>query len=100
MEMVYFVVTDHDWSKNFQNIGDAKKLMESWKDSYMGEGVSEDSFIELREADTSYEPDIDNARILQRFEVVEDEQQLKDFGTPEENGMDFAWWAKWQEVNV
>lgn len=97
--MMYFIVSDSDWSDRFNDLEEAKRLMESWKENYLCDGVSlDDSYIELREADDSYDPDLDNSIVLKRFEVVVDEQQHKDLGTPEENGMDFAFWAKWQEV--
>lgn len=99
--MVYFVRTDNDWSLMFNTLREAEKCFEEWKDDYMAEGVSlDDSFVEIYEANSKKDGDIDNARVIRRVEAAVDEQQHNSLGAPQDNGMDFQFWAKWQEVNV
>lgn len=99
--MIYFVRTDKDWSLKFATLKEAERCFESWKDDYMSEGVClNDSFVEIHEAKSNEDEDLDNSKVIKRVEVVVDEQQYKDLGTPEENGMEFQFWAKWQEIEV
>jgi hypothetical protein len=99
--MVYFVRSDRDWSLIFNTLKEAEKCFESWKDDYMSEGVSlDDSFVEIHEVKSKDDEDIDNSKVIKRVEVTVDEQQYKDFGNPKDQGMDFEFWAKWQEVKV
>lgn len=99
--MVYFVRTDSDWSLVFNTLKEAERCFENWKDEYMSDGVSlDDSFIEIHQAEGRDDEDIDNSKVIKRVEVIVDEQQYKDLGTPEENGMEFQFWAKWQEVEL
>lgn len=99
--MIYFVRTDSDWSLTFNTLKEAEKCFEDWKDDYMSEGVSlDDSFVELHEAKSKDDEDVDNSKVIKRVEVVVDEQKHKEAGSPKDNGMDFEFWAKWQEVTA
>lgn len=97
--MIYFVRTDKDWSLKFATLEEAERCFESWKDDYMSEGVSlDDSFVEIHEAKSNEDEDLDNSKVIKRVIVEVDEQQHEDFGDPKDQGMDFTFWAKWKEV--
>lgn len=99
--MKYFVRTDSDFSLTFNTLREADNCFDSWKDSYMSEGVNMDeSFVELRKYEESVEDYIEESKLIKRIVPVIDEQQYKDFGEPKDNGMDFKYWAKWQEESV
>lgn len=99
--MIYFVRTDSDWSLIFNTLNEAEKCFEDWKDDYMSEGVSlDDSFVEIHEAKSKDDEDVDNSKVIKRVEVVVDEQKHKEIGYPKDNGIDFTFWAKWQEVTA
>ena len=93
---MYRVDTD-TWSSNeFTSRDKAEIAYELYKNNKLASGVDFDSYVELIFSDD----DFDNYIVLKRAEIVEDEQQYKDVGTPEENGMEFQFWAKWKEVTM
>lgn len=99
--MVYFVRTDSDWSSIYKTLQEAEQCFERWKDNYMSEGVSlDDSYVELYEAFSQEDEDVDDAKLIKRVEVIVDEEQHRELGNPKDHGMDFTFWAKWQEVEV
>lgn len=66
---------------------------ETVKDWKMSEGVTEDSYVELVYSDDDFEDHV----VLKRAMVVRDDERME-LGTPQEEGMDFDYWAKWEEM--
>lgn len=99
--MVYIVRTEEGDVRTVTGLREAEKCFEEIKNTSMSNVVSfDDSFVELYEAKSETDEDIDNAVLLKRVVPVVDEKQYKEFGTPEENGMDFQYWAKWKEEKI
>lgn len=96
--MRFFVSDDKgNYSLIFNTVSEAEKCFEEWKDDAMSEGVTlDDSYIELHQ----FEVDEEDAIVIKRVVPEVDLEKNKELGTPEENEMDFQFWAKWKEVNV
>lgn len=86
--MKYRVETENS-SKEFTNRNDALDHYEWNKDYMMGEGVTDDSFIELQCSDDDFE----DYEVLQRAVVVIDLER----GNPRDEVYDFDFWASWSE---
>lgn len=86
-------VDTNTWSSGeYSDKERAEEIFEQYKDIKMGDGVDYDSYVEL--------VSLDEESVLKRVEIEEDIQKFKELGTPEENGMDFQFWAKWKEVTA
>lgn len=88
----YRVHTDRTESEEFHEFEKADELYESWKDDKMSEGVTEDSYVEIVASDDDFE----DHRIIKRAVAVVDNDR-NELGTPREEGMDWDYWAKWEE---
>lgn len=88
----YRVQTENWMSEEFVDLKDAVDEYEDTKDEVMGEGVTEDSYVEL----VSSEDDFDDYEIVKRAVVVVDEEAMA-ISTPREAGHDWDYWAKWQD---
>lgn len=81
------------WStKEFNTFEEAEISYEWYKDYKMGDGVSDDSYVELVYSDDDFE----DYQVLKRANVVVDEEKMKQ-GTPKDKGYDWEYWAKWSE---
>ncbi|HHB2941830.1 TPA: hypothetical protein ACORAS_004717 [Bacillus cereus] len=88
----YRVQTENWMSEEFVDLKDAADEYEDTKDEVMGEGVTEDSYVEL----VSSEDDFEDCEIVKRAVVVVDEEAMA-ISTPREVGRDWDYWAKWQD---
>lgn len=87
-------VDTHSWSsQEFEDLQKALVEYETTKDFQMGEGVDEDSYVEL----VSSQDDFENYKVLKRAMAVIDEERMSK-GLPREEGYDFDYWAKWEEL--
>ena len=77
-------------SVKVDTVKEAEQLAESWRDSYMCDGVDFDSHVEIVEWIND-----DDFKEVQRWNIDVDDQQHKDFGNPRDNGCDYDFWAKW-----
>ena len=80
-------------SREFDNLDEAEKEYENTKDYEMGEGVTEESYVELIYS----KDDFEDHDVLKRSEVRIDEERMK-ISTPREEGFDWDYWAKWDET--
>ncbi|WHT92340.1 hypothetical protein [Bacillus cereus] len=88
----YRVQTENWMSEDFVDLKDAVDEYEDTKDKVMGDGVTEDSYVEL----VSSEDDFEDYEIVKRAVVVVDEEAMA-ISTPREAGSDWDYWAKWQD---
>lgn len=88
----YIVQTENWQSEEIEELTDAVAEYEDTKDRVIGEGVTEDSFVEL----VSSEDDFEDYEIVKRADVVVDEEKMA-ISTPKEEGLDWDYWAKWQD---
>ncbi|MGG3046243.1 hypothetical protein ABEO76_24455 [Bacillus anthracis] len=88
----YRVQTEHWMSKEFVELKEATDEYERTKDWAMGEGVTEDSYVEL----VSSNDDFEDYEIVKTAHVVVDEEKMA-ISTPREEGFDWDYWAKWQD---
>lgn len=89
----YRVDTPSWASQEFEDLEKALAKYEMTKDFQMGEGVDEDSYVEL----VCSEDDFEDYKVLKRAMVVVDEERMKN-GLPRDAGYDFDYWAKWEEL--
>ncbi|MED2737187.1 hypothetical protein [Bacillus toyonensis] len=88
----YRVQTDNWMSKEFVDLKDATAEYEEVKDRIMGEGVTEDSYVELVRS----KDDFEDYEVVKRAIVVVDLEKMA-VSTPREEGFDWDYWAKWQD---
>lgn len=90
----YQVHTDKDCSATLLTLDQAERVYERWKDDYMSDTVvAGESYIELVESEDDFE---DHTVIKREVAVIDhDRTELR---TPREEGFDWDYWAKWQEV--
>jgi H2-forming N5,N10-methylenetetrahydromethanopterin dehydrogenase-like enzyme len=73
----------------------AEKLYESVKESKISEGVDiNESFVSIVESEDDFETETEIKKVV----VVRDDELTKEIGTPQENGYEYNYWAKWKEV--
>ncbi|OXM83992.1 hypothetical protein [Paenibacillus rigui] len=91
----YRVHTEMDVSKEFETLVQAEKIYERWKDDLMSEGVqANESFVEIAESDDGFE----DYKVVKKVIAVIDNDRTE-LRTPREEGCDWDYWAKWQEVD-
>lgn len=96
MSIKYRVQTDRAVTVAFDKLEDAEARFEYWKDYKMGDGVTEDSFVEIVKAEDDFE---DYTVIKRVFAVIDEERTLK--SPPSEAGYtEWTYWAKWQEEDL
>lgn len=87
-----------DWDgliDTMSTLEEAEKYYESIKESKMADGVdANESFVSIVESEDEFETETE----LRRSIVVKDDDLTKEIGTPEENGFEYKYWAKWEEV--
>lgn len=88
----YRVDTDTWSSKEFTNLQEAENEYEYTKDQEMGEGVNEDSYVQL----VCSEDDFEDYKIIKIARAVVDEERMK-ISTPKQEGLEWDYWAKWME---
>lgn len=90
-----------DWNGIIEivsTIEEAEKLFKSIKESKMGEGVElDESFVSLVEI---ADDEVETEKVIKKVVAVYDEELTKEIGSPEENGYEWDYWAKWQEVTA
>lgn len=90
----YRVHTDKDCSPELQTLDQAERVYERWKDDYMsGSVVANESFVEI----VVSEDDFEDYRIVKKVLAVIDNDRTE-LRAPREEGFDWDYWAKWQEV--
>lgn len=93
--MKYFVCTDNDTSKDFDDLNEAQEVFERWKDDYMGDSVcAGESYVELHE----YDEEKDDSKLIKKVLAVVDEAKMK-INTPKEEGYEYDYWAEWQVID-
>lgn len=91
----YMVITDRDSSAPLLTLDQAERVFESWKDDYMSDGVcADESYVEIVESDDDFE----DHKVIKRVIAVIDHDRTE-LRTPREEGFDWDYWAKWQEVS-
>jgi hypothetical protein len=91
----YRVHTDMDTSMEYELLEEATKTYERWKDDLMAEGVTEgESYVEIVES----EDDFDDYKVIRKVIAAIDHDR-HELGSPKEEGFEWDYWAKWQEVN-
>ncbi|EFV74454.1 hypothetical protein [Cytobacillus oceanisediminis] len=89
----YRVLTENDFWETY-SLSKAERVFENWKDDYMSEGVvAGESFVELEVSEDDFETTTSIKKVI--AVVDEDRHEL---GTPREEGFDWDYWAKWEEV--
>lgn len=89
------VQTDNWVSKEYDSIVLATIDFEQTKESEMEKGVTEESYVELVVSHDNF----DDYTVIRRANAVVDEERME-ISTPDEEGHDFLWWAKWVEEKV
>jgi len=91
--MKKFRVDTESWgSQEFVDYNKALAQYEMTKDNEMGEGVHEDSYVELVVSTDDFEDYV----VLKRAAITVDEDKMK-VSTPRQEGYDWDYWAKWVE---
>jgi hypothetical protein len=94
MTQKYRVHTENDLSLEYDSLEQAEKVFERWKDNLMVDGVTAyESYVELAES----ADDFDDYKVIKKVIAVVDDDRTE-LGTPREEGFDWDYWAKWQEV--
>ncbi|MFG0217231.1 hypothetical protein ACFU8X_29695 [Brevibacillus porteri] len=91
----YRVDTQSWGSKEFDDIEKAEACYEYRKDREMSEGIDESSFVEL----VCSEDDFEDYVVIKRAVAIEDVDRMAK-STPKEEGYEWDYWAKWQEVDL
>jgi hypothetical protein len=89
----YRVHTEWDCSEEFDSIEEAEKKFEYYKGELMADGVDEDSYVEIVISDD----DFDDYEVIKKVKAVVDSERMK-ISNPRDEGFDWDYWAKWQEV--
>lgn len=92
---MYMVISEDYSSVPFDTLELAEELYEKWKDEMMAEGVQADeTFIEIVASSDGWD---DDYRVIKKVVAVIDNDRTE-LGSPREEGCDWDYWAKWQEV--
>jgi hypothetical protein len=84
---------EHDFVE-FEDLKEAEKYYEFWKDELMADGVvAGETFVEITESDDDFETE----NIIRKVVAVVDNDR-HELGTPREEGFEWDYWAKWQDV--
>lgn len=94
VKMKKYRVDTPTWSsQEFDDLNKALAKYETTKDIQMSEGVDEDSYVELVCSKHNFE----DYKVLKRAMPVVDEDRMSK-GLPRDEGYDFDYWAKWEEL--
>ena len=77
-----------------------EETLEEWKDRMLGEGVSDDDYIEVHAFDESKGETEEESYPIKRFNIVVNEERMKTSTPKEEGYVEWDYWAKWEEVSV
>lgn len=89
----YRVTMECDFEE-FEDFQEASNYFEFWKDELMNDGVvAEETIIEFIES----EDDFKNEKIIKKLVAVIDDDR-HELGKPRDEGFDWDYWAKWQDV--
>lgn len=88
----YRVDTDNWSSAEYTSLEKAEVVYQYYKDQKMGNGVTEDSYVEL----VISTDDFEDSKVIKRANVVIDEERMK-INTPRDEGLEWDYWAKWEE---
>ncbi|RQW19865.1 hypothetical protein EH196_06885 [Bacillus sp. C1-1] len=92
--MKQYRVDTISWSgKEFDSYEEALGSYELTKDREMGEGIDQDSYVELVCSSDGFE----SHEVLIRAVPIVDEEKMK-INTPREQGYEWDYWAKWKET--
>lgn len=92
--MTYRVATEYE-SLEINGYDKALNYYEFVKESRMSEGVTADeSYVELQRSEDGFE----DYKVLKRATAVIDHDRIE-LRTPREEGFDWDYWAKWEEVS-
>ena len=87
-------VDSNTWSsQEFDDLSKAEIAYEFYKDQKIGDGVDEESYVELVYSDD----DFDDSVTIKRADIVVDEEKMK-ISTPQQEGYEWDYWAKWEET--
>lgn len=89
----YKVFSERNTSKEFTELDKALKEYEDLKDWEITNDCDSDTYVELIASDDDFE----DSETIRKSVIVEDEERMAK-STPREEGFDFDYWAKWQEV--
>lgn len=94
--MIKFRVhTEMDCSFELNTLEEAEKTFERWKDNLMGDGVTAgESYVEIAKSDDDFE----DYKVIKKVIAAVDHDRTE-LGTPREEGCDWDYWAKWEDVN-
>ncbi len=92
----YRVHTDIDCSIEFESLEEAEKTYERWKDGLMADGVTAgDTYVEIVKSNDDFEDYV----VIKKVVAVVDNERTE-LGTPREEGFEWDYWAKWEEVDL
>ncbi|ATF13616.1 hypothetical protein A616_17005 [Brevibacillus brevis X23] len=92
----YRVHTNMDCSNEFESPEEAEKVYENWKDSMMTDSVvANKSYVEIAKSSDGFEDYEVIKKVIAAIDL--DRTELR---TPREEGFDWDYWAKWQEVDL
>jgi hypothetical protein len=90
----YRIQSDNDFSAELDTFEKAIETFESWKDDYMSDAVvAGETFVEIVESEDAF----DDYKVIKKVIAVIDNNR-HELGTPREEGFDWDYWAKWEEV--
>jgi|GEM_PF-2123932 len=91
----YRVHTESDCSQEFDVLAQAEQTFERWKDNSMEDGVIVgESYVEIAESEDNFE----DYRVIKKVVAAIDNDT--GLGSPREEGMDWDYWAKWEDVVI
>lgn len=91
---LYRVDTDSWTSEEYERLDVAQAKFETTMDRKMGDGINEDSYVELVCSNDGFE----DYSVIKRVVPIVDEKKMA-IGTPREEGLDWDYWAKWKQVD-
>jgi hypothetical protein len=92
--MKKYRVETEKYFEEFDKIEKAESYFNYQKDELMSDGVvADETFVELTESVDAFE----NHKVIKKVIAVVDNER-HELGTPREEGFDWDYWAKWQEV--
>ena len=95
--MKEYLIKD-DWNgiwETTDNLEEALILYEEHKETRMESGViAGESFVSIVEIDDSSP---ESEKEIKKVVAVIDNDLMKEIGTPQENGCEYAYWAKWED---
>lgn len=87
-----------EWDcEEFDSLEEAERFYQFLKDEQMVDGVvANESFVQM---DKSEDEDFEEHEIIKKVIAIRDTERTE-LRTPKEEGFDWDYWAKWQEVKI